>query len=328
MVILSLLLPSVAHAGDLQLIWSAPRPCPNGEQVLANIDALLGRSAEVALSRPLYVTATVQHKGEDSWALEIAWHGDGGASSRTIEADSCVDLARAAALATALVIDPNANLTPASLSSRPAPESPEEVVLPPQQTREPIPLPKPGLPLPIAEPPDAAWPSLRASDLFATAVAAVGVLPGGAFGVGLGAEHYWRSFLMRGSFGTYLPRDWSKAGYRGSLWVGELNLEACYAVGTRRVHVSPCAGVGLQGYRAQTSLLDSNERRTRWTSVFRGGLGLEARYWLSPAWALTASGWMLVAPARPDFRLHPGTPVFAPDAASYRWALGVAGDVF
>jgi hypothetical protein len=332
--------PVWARAANLQLLWSAPSICPSAEQVRAQVDVLLGNNADDVLTRPLYVAASVRQEGEDRWSLELLWRHSGEDSVRRIEADSCSDLARAAALATALVIAPNAMMKGSHDSS--GGDSSGETTSP-QSRAENLPPTSVGGTVSRAQgsvvtrargsvvEPQATAKVAPASRRVRASVFALGatealVLPRVAIGATIGAGLHWGRWSARVSLGTYVPESWDEGQYSGMLWLTEMAIAPCYAIALGRASLSPCLAAELHGYRAESHAIEMSSR-SRWGTAMAVGIGLELRYPLTPSVALLGAATMANAVVRPEFRLYPDTLVFKPEMTSWRVAIGASYDV-
>lgn len=129
-----LLTTSLGHAqtssvdARLSLEWSAPSECPTSEQVRADLRSLLVHSRG-ASSESIAVTATIHRSERRGYELVLISN----ANARKIQSDSCAQLAEAAALMMALMLDPGLALEqkppvnasePAESSVRPEPVQP------------------------------------------------------------------------------------------------------------------------------------------------------------------------------------------------------------
>lgn len=123
-----------AHAaGPVSLRWSAPADCPTSDDVLAEVNRLLGARASSDQS-PLDVVAEVQQKDDETYRVRLEIPGADGPRVREVSAVSCAALGPAAALILAMMVDPEA-----ALAAPPAPSSPGPT--PPGQTQPPQPSP-------------------------------------------------------------------------------------------------------------------------------------------------------------------------------------------
>ena len=254
---------------------------------------------------------------------------------RTIQADSCVDLARAAALSTALVIEPSAitrggNDDSATTETAPTLAAPNGVAPKMRSPQGLVSQPRGTLRIVPGTPSAAPVPIPRRADFFGVAAVASGVLPGAALGVAIGAEFALRHVVVRSEIGTYLPQSWreEKEGYKGSFWLSEVFQSACYPIGASRFRISPCVGASLQGYLVQVQDLNINHSSSRLAWAVRVGMGVDAKYRISHSAVLLGTVQGLAGLTLPEFRLHPDTRVFSPETLIWRTTLGVAWDLF
>jgi hypothetical protein len=84
----------------LQLQWSAPSECPTVEQVRNDVSTLLS-NMPVNSDEPVTANATIQAKPDAGYSLSLTANGQ----TRVIEGASCQQLAQAAALLLALLVD-------------------------------------------------------------------------------------------------------------------------------------------------------------------------------------------------------------------------------
>jgi hypothetical protein len=122
--VVSLLASAPAQAGPpptVSLVWNAPAGCPAKEEVVAEVEHILGASPR----REARATATVEQRADDRWSVRIETDTDGTEGERSIEAGSCGSLASATALVLALTMEGERTLT----ASLPPPVVAEPVVL-------------------------------------------------------------------------------------------------------------------------------------------------------------------------------------------------------
>jgi hypothetical protein len=115
------------------LRWQAPSECPTGEQVLKDARTLAAGRDEAASGAPVTVDAVVERLAAARWSLTLAI----GRAQRRIEASSCKQLARAAALYVALIMEPSVGAPAESTASASPPPAPS-------------PAPSPAPPAPLA----------------------------------------------------------------------------------------------------------------------------------------------------------------------------------
>jgi hypothetical protein len=100
-----LALLAVLGASGLQIDWQAPGACPQGEELRARVESLVGEAAGRA---DLTVTGRVAQAGE-KWTLVLELVREDSRESRTLSDRACRGLAEAAALVIAVAIDPRAS---------------------------------------------------------------------------------------------------------------------------------------------------------------------------------------------------------------------------
>jgi hypothetical protein len=140
------------------LRWNAPSECPTGDQVLHDARTLAAGRGATASRHPVTVDAVVARLAADRWSVTLAI----GAAQRRIEASSCAQLARAAALFVALLMEPSTGAPD---------ETAPDLGLSPQSP--PSPTPRPAAPTPVAGR-DAPAPPRRAREV--SLLAAVGLI--------------------------------------------------------------------------------------------------------------------------------------------------------
>lgn len=135
---------SEAHAsGPVSLRWSAPEDCPTTEEVLNEVNRLLGPRAtpdEPAIN----VIANVKRKDDGMYVVRLEIPGADGPRLREVSAVSCLALGQATALIVAMMVDPEA-----ALAAPPAPEPLPAETLPRQTETNKA---GPGQTTPIPEP--------------------------------------------------------------------------------------------------------------------------------------------------------------------------------
>jgi hypothetical protein len=245
------------QAGTLTFSWQAPTGCPSRGQVSGEIARLLGGEIRVPQGGDITARAAVEHGL--TWSLAMDTELAGRPGRRSLEAASCQDLANAAALIIALMIDPDAVAAHAT--------PPQPVAAPPPVTP---PEPDPG-PAPKSRP--------RAVEFLVGihAAGSYGTLPSIDIGVGGGiglAGRRWRAEL-RGSYG--LRRDqkaWAAApaGAYGQFNFWAVAFAGCFNIGRESLAFGPCADaeVGVtsaKGFGVSQSL----PADTLWSALGAGG---------------------------------------------------------
>jgi hypothetical protein len=338
---------AVLHAADtngqehrLELEWSAPPACPTRADVLQTIDSLLGRPANDVLEAPLGVRARVDAI-ERIWTVELWWRASGVEQTRRLQATSCAELARAAALVVAFAIDPGGE----ALGTTETPALPAQgeagppVAERPAADREPAPVPTLPVPagrasLPPPAPADRKPPDRRErrseGELlwFARAQAAFdfGALPSPAVGAAAGAGIRRGPFLGAAELSLFYPQEvnGTSAGTQGGgrFWLGGASLEPCYVMDLRDAAVHFCAVARLDLIAAAGQGVVTTEDGVAWFA--RVGAGAQVWHPLTSNLGLLAGVRGLVGPAVPTFVIDDGV-VHEPDFFS---VLGTAGVEF
>ncbi|MCY1063894.1 hypothetical protein OV090_03920 [Nannocystis sp. RBIL2] len=131
--------PPVA-APPVDLTWQAPRECPDGDDVLLMVAGLLRQpTGDDAPGRP-GARGLITRAGA-AWELRLVLRGRGSDYRRTVRAESCPILARAAALLIAIHLDP---LAVARGLPAPAVVPPAPPALPPDLSPGTATIPPPG----------------------------------------------------------------------------------------------------------------------------------------------------------------------------------------
>ena len=213
----------------IDLVWRAPEPCPGDEDVLTEVDRLLGGRPDEG-SKNMNVHAAARPV-PDGWQLDMTFSGDAGEGERSLKGATCPEVANAAALIIALAFDPDAvaetqrkeALSDAGAGSNAdagsgadaAPADGGEAILPlppvlPAPPIAPPPTPPPAMPpFPPRRPlpPAAADPPPADEVLWSLAVHTgfdVGALPDPAFTIGASVGVRWHPIVGRVRFNFML----------------------------------------------------------------------------------------------------------------------------
>lgn len=204
--------PGGPSGAELVLDWRLQADdCPDGPDVLRDVEHVLGRSLRDNATDPVEARATGT-AGEDGFRMRLELGTLHGRGVRVFEAESCQVLASVAALYLALAIDPSA-VVDSEVVSRPAPDPRR----PPRPAALPGPVPTvsgdapPRTPTPTstltAGRPKAAPPAQRRSvraGLRAQFAGSLGLLPGVAPGAGGMLVLLWPRWRLELG-GTYWP---------------------------------------------------------------------------------------------------------------------------
>jgi hypothetical protein len=125
---------AASTAPPVDLVWVAPRQCPDHDTVIRDISNILGNPSPERVGKPFSVRAEVW-RGEDTrWHVTLTSQGTR-AEPRSLAADSCEAVADAAALIVALLVDPSRaraqGAAPPPANTVGPPTSPADAVSPP-----------------------------------------------------------------------------------------------------------------------------------------------------------------------------------------------------
>jgi hypothetical protein len=179
--------PARADESKVRLAWARgarTEGCSDGPTIARRISARLGRSA-FSDSESRSVEGIIERNGR-VWTARIYVHDAGGALAGSREfssdADDCAPIESAVTLAIALVIDPEADLTP----------TPPALPLPaPPPTSAPSPAPAATSPCPLQRPcpePTPAAPDTKRTATTLRGVLAAGLLPSTSAGTSVAAD--------------------------------------------------------------------------------------------------------------------------------------------
>jgi hypothetical protein len=327
-----------AEPKRLDLTWNAPAACPDRDDVLRAIDALVGTPAPER-ETPVVVRAdVVQQAG--TWAVDIGWRSRAGEGERRLQAATCDELARATALVVAFAIAPQAGedstTAPAGAAPAPiAPVTPPRAAPPPDPKARELPPPLPALPAPSvadADRPPRGDESVPPADgkvhvgVRAGFAADFRTLPDPAPGLTAGASAHRGPLVLALDVSFFAPQDARISQGGGNFWAAGALLQTCYAIEGGTLVVLPCAAAELQLIAANGERLDTPDQRFAWQARF--GAGVEVGYRLTPSFRLIASGTVLIAPARPRFVVADGPLVHEPAFVTARAAAGAQFELF
>jgi len=270
------------------------------------------------------------------YALDLEWTLADASESRHVEAATCEELARAAALVIALAIDPNARLAATeepSIEGQRSSDGSGKSARPSTPDRSPTVPAEPESPATHtprtrdAEAPVTAPSSRRAPRVWSGGVALaldsgleIGALPEPAGGVGAGAE-VWRGPLALGLqvrwFGV---PEAENSGGRGRFSEGILAALPCVTQRWTRFGLSACVTPELTATYARGMEVDRPETRLAWNA--RLGAGMRGHLSLGGRLGLGVGAWVLAMPAPPPYTLG-GLELFRPEPVQARVSAGV-----
>jgi hypothetical protein len=318
------LAPLIARAADageaVSLTWQAPAGCPDRAAILERLRSLLVVSK--ASSGQVTARGTVIGSSAGTWELNLETVQGERTWKRTMQSASCDELADAAALIIALVVDPDlmteAQTNPGAVTREPPP--------PPAV---PTPAVPPAAPVVAVQEPEQ-LDTRRTPIAFVVggaAVADLGSLPGVSFGAEL-ALGIRIAHLQIDLLGTAFPSTSTEVvtnpprGGNFSLIGG--GARGCYWAPSPAWAWGLCAGAELGNMRGEgfgTTAFTAAEDRL-WVA---GRLGAFATYSLAKSLAFRASLEGLVPVTRPTFELANVVPatVHQPSAVSGRLQVGI-----
>jgi hypothetical protein len=308
----------------IEVEWTAPAGCPTREEIVAEVDRLLGGRPHAGKRMAVRAEARVEEPG---WVLEMVIRDDSGSGERRVAGATCGEVGNAAALIIALAFDPKAvEATMAAGDAgapQPLPEPPPPLPqpLPPPPPRPPpppSPLPPPPPPsfVPWTPPPEREplWLSLGA-----VAGVDLGSLPAPAFALGASLGLRWHPIAAQARFRYLFSADETEAtrpGTGGSFELWSVTPRFCLTPwrsgGAGKRHLGDLALDGCVE-------VDLGQMRGEGFGVRNPGEG--SALWIAPAAAvdleLTLLSWL---GARVDLSL--GVPVLRP-----RFVLDAVGVV-
>jgi hypothetical protein len=236
------LLPAVARAtpGQFELDWSGPPECSSGEQVRAEVTRILHAPILVREGSQLSVRSTTERRDDGRFHMNLETREGGRVGKRTMDAETCNELASSAAILIAILIDPEV------LSREPEVDRHAAFVSAPHSV-------EPWSTDASAKPSTERAPTFSAEYGVGVAIGGVGgVLPSVApglglhFGIGLPAVRFEIGGL--GWLSTRATID--GAGSQGADFrLLSFYAQACAYVPSRAWRVGPCAGGELEVLR-------------------------------------------------------------------------------
>jgi len=324
-------LVSSAHAQTpplpLPASWRAPESCPQQPTFVLHLEGFLGRQLAAVDDRSLDVVGNVRADAVQGYVAQLRVRTKLGSQQRELAHQDCTELTEAAALVTALAIDPKLVVSspkrgepPAAVSAAPTPQPPADV--PPPAPLAPA---EPTTTMPSASRRDTPRP-VRPSRSLHPSLAVLGlvgssVLPGAGAGVGLfGALGPGRFRLAaRGSY--WFPRFQGVAGVTGpgiDLGAWGVGLKACALPLAGEVTLATCLGpeLGDMYGTGNAPLTNPSTVHNRWSALsaelalaIKSSVGLTTLFGLELGTTLEAPiyGIRVDGQAREAFKAHTWT---------------------
>jgi hypothetical protein len=288
-----------AMVSPIDLVWSAPADCPDGNAVRSEVLKLAGSQASSA--RHLKARAAIHPAAGAGWILSLMTELDGVTGERTLSGVSCESLSDAAALMLALILNPEVAVAAS----------------PPARAQEPTPSAATIAPAKHDDP----WP--RPTWLVgALAGVQMGVLedlsPSFALSLGVGLGHFAMRLLPSLTPAQKIYTD-ARSGLGGRLWVEDVAALGCWAAPIGGAALTPCLGFDVTWLQGRGLGVSSpRDANVYWVS---GDLALFAGLPLAHGLILEVGGIGLVPLSRPSVYLDGIRTVSRPAAFGFK-ALG------
>lgn len=286
-----------AQADPIALSWDAPTSCPAADQVRARLQGLAGTGT--ASGSPLRAAATVTLRGDGSYQLRLVVQKDGLSGERVLVARSCQDLAGAAAVNLALLIEEHAPLSAASTST--ADTSPVAAKTPAQAAASAVPaLAAPPDPAPAREP-----NVLRALIQGPSLSFALGPVSAPSVGFSLAAGAVLPPWHIALGGTAWLSHSYASTRPDTSARLDRLQgtIRLCRAFQLSGVGLAPCLSVSVEHLRAhgRGPYVRPASADATWLAA---GAGLQARYRLTPWLNVLCSADLKLQTARPRISIE------------------------
>jgi hypothetical protein len=295
---------SLRTSASEYLVWQAPKGCATAESVDRRVQELLGESA-LDLKHVRRVEGRVTPAARGFW-LDLTLVDAGGQRQRRLGADSCEDLAEAAAVAITLAFDAARGAAALAEPSLGTSLEPEPLDASEGSASRPAPASPATLDGPTRDAAPAATPLPRAGArlcLGVELVVDVSSPPVAAAGGSLIAQLRW-SELALGAYGVWLPGAEESLGPGQSVGFDLLGggVRACYRLGQGLVDTELCAGIEAGRLSARASgLLSAQTVNDLWLSPHAG---LELELELSRAVTVHLRGDAVAPMLRQDYAVN------------------------
>jgi hypothetical protein len=275
--------PALAESG-VELTWSAPDECPGRRRVVAEIERLLGRPLDAPASKRFDAHAEITPE-VSGFSLRVTAEGDGATRERALRADTCEELADAAALIIAMAVDP------AAVAAR-SHADPEPPAAPPPATPRAIATPPAAVVASSTRPGSSSRPGAERSVRGVTGAfvtletsALPAVAPGFGLSLGLLAEPL--RVELSGAYFLSQRADLGETGAGGDIALAIGGAHVCLSLLVRPVDLGPCLGLeagallgsgfGVSGARSDLSPWLAPQAGLRVAFAFTSHLGAGLR---------------------------------------------------
>lgn len=276
-----------AETAGASLSWQAPAECPQAGEFSGEVERLLGQPLDRERDQRLQIVGRVAARAGGDYAVELRVTGRLGVQRRALQHRDCAKLTEAAALITALAIDPEL-IVPEAQPATPEPEqaeaatpgaSPPVAAAPARQldtgfAQKELAATIAPAPIPSA---DAGPQPARESSPLRGSIAALGLLGTGSLpkvGVGFGArgELGARRFRVALDGAYWLSRFQGLQAETGpgiELGMWGVGLKACGLPLAGKVTLSGCLGpkIGDMYGRGNGLLENAVEAHGRWSAL-------------------------------------------------------------
>ena len=314
-------------ATAFHLHWSGPASCPDEGEVARETQRLLGPSTAAPRAMPVEAEAQVSAAG-DGFELLLRLGPTEQTRTRHLQAPSCDELARAAALVVALAVDPSLSLAEPPRSGGAPPVAAAPACL---EAALPIP-PVPPPPCPAcASCPTAPTPRQNSGPLWHTALVAgtsgaygelPQLLPRANVGVAYRAEPYWLELSAGAAFASS-GRLESGRSATFSQWYAAPRF--CFEPNLGWARFGGCAVVEVGVLQASGFGVTSPKTQRDWWVA--PGVGLQLSRRMASGAELVVGADAQLAAVRPRFELAT-LPLFTPHLIIPALRLGLIGGLF
>ncbi|MCY1053459.1 hypothetical protein [Nannocystis sp. SCPEA4] len=324
------------------IVWQAPPGCPDRAALER---AIAGRLGRVPTAQELALVGQIGRTSAGRYHLDLRLTVAGHTQTRALTTRQCAALVDAAALLSALALDPSAAAVdpalPVELEPSPEPPLPDEPIEPdppasqvappveptPSARPEPVDAPEPPPPavvVDLAEPTPSPPPRRRPGGFLRLSGGfEVGALPRPTAGLDLATGVLWRRARLE-FHGVYLGPQTEARGVN-SVTVSLLaaGVQGCARLGRARVEFPLCGGFEMGGLRGEGRGPGARTGTGFWTAA-RISAGVAWHFHRLLSLNFAAQGLLRLAAARFDLS-DPDAPVrlFEPSPVSLRLLLGL-----